>query len=551
MKMTSSLKTLLQSKGVKPDATEQEYVKAAYKHLAKVDGDDGFDATFEPKWKETQADENAKGGNALVSMLEKMSQRLDNIEKKPAGVLDEHRSGLKTDAPGLPDIAKALKEGTGEDATNPRGDVNVKPAHKQYDATRQTKLFPQKTRHGQGVDHPFAGQAMFEGEGHRPIMEASQLDKAISGAYIKFCVTRAGKKTEGIPRKFWMNEHDWDLMNYSLNECEWGGTVHAGPDGWGDNHDAVGLGGPGGGQKLTSKLMQKAILDDATSGGLEAAPTLFDDMLITIPLLHSEFFPKVRVVNITRGRRVEGASIGTVTITASTEGTAISLFNTASFIAAFDTTIFVASGAIEIGLDFLSDSPIDIAAAVAADYQQVMLQWLDSQVIGGDGTTEPEGILSASGTTTVNATNGAGGPWTVGDVEALLFGVSKAYKGGTDPNRIGFGSLEATYRRIRAIAVSTTDQRRVFGMTHEDYKVLMRFWGIGSSSTGGFTSNRQAIFANFARYRMYRRLGMTVKTVTEGATLQRANTMLLIARSRWGGQLEDGAAAAVCTDGMS
>lgn len=545
MKVTSSLKSLLQSKGVKPDATEQEYRKAAYAELAKGD------EAFEKSYLDTQKDDpNVAGGNALVATLEKLAKDVAELKSNPSrDVLADHRRGIAENAPEMPDLGKSLANGEGE-STNPRDVVNVIGAHKQYDSSKKRLHFPERTRKGEGVAHPFAGQPAFEGEGHRPIYEPSQLDKAIMGSFIKFSVTNGGKKNEGIDRKFWMTEHDWGLMKYALSECEWGGTINAGQDGFGQNASAIGIGGPSGGQKL-SPMLQKAILDDATSGGLEAAPILFDDQLITVPLLHSEFFPKVKVVNITRGRRIEGASIGTVTITSSTEGSAISLFNTANFIAAFDTTIFVASGAIEIGLDFLSDSPLDIAGVVAADYQQVMLQWLDSQIIGGDGTTEPEGILSASGTTTVNATNGSGGPWTVGDVEALLFGVSKAYKGGTDPNRIGFGSLEATYRRIRSIAVSTTDQRRVFGMTHEDYKVLMRFWGIGSSSTGGFTSNREAIFANFARYRMYRRLGLQVVREEAGSTLRRANTMLLIARSRWGGQLEDGAAAAVCTDGMT
>jgi HK97 family phage major capsid protein len=275
-------------------------------------------------------------------------------------------------------------------------------------------------------------------------------------------------------------------------------------------------------------------------------PIFFDDMLITTPLLHSELFPKVKVVNITRGRRIEGASMSNVTLGAATEGTAITLFATANFIAAFDTTIFVCMGSIEIGLDFLSDSPTDIASAVASSYQEQQLKWLDDQIADGDGTTEPEGIMQAAGTTTVNATNGAGGPWTVGDVEALLFGVSKAYKGGTDPARIGFASNNTTYRRIRGIAVSTTDQRRVFGMTHEDYRIFERFWAINESF-----GNREAVFGNWFRYRMYRRAGINLRTTQEGFTAVRSNTMLITARSRWGGNLEDGASFAIASDGQS
>lgn len=541
MKITSQMKSWLRSqKGVKPDATEPEMKKTIADAL--VDGSLSHEDYVRLMAPDKEA---AAGGSALKGMIDQLvagqkaiNDRLDGI--KPG-------SGLSSTAPPMPgEIEKAFAGGTGAADSQP----NHKPAHKQYDGSKKSLLFPERTNKGNGIPHPFAGQEVFEGEGKRRIQSASQLEMACAGAYIKMAVTNNGKKTGGIPRQFWMNDHDHELVKYMLAECEWGGTVRAGRDGFGDNNDAIGLGGMAGGQKLSS-FLQKAVLDDSTSGGLEAAPIFFDDMLIQTPLLHSEFFPKVKLVNITRGRRIEGASIGVPTITASTEGTAISLFNTANFIAAFDTTIFVASGAMELGLDFLSDSPLDIAGVVSQSYQEVLLTWLDAQIIGGDGTTEPEGLLNASGTVTVNSTNGAGGPWTVGDVEALLFGVTKAYKGNTDPNRIGFGSLEATYRRIRGIAVSTTDQRRVFGMTHEDYKVLMRFWGIGASGTGGFTSNRQALFANFSRYRMYRRLGLTVTTEQAGYTLRRANTMLIIARSRWGGHLEAGSAAAICTDGQS
>lgn len=542
MKVTSQMKGWLTSqKGVKPDATEQECMQAIA--AAMVDKS----LTHEKYLELTTDKEGAAGGNAFKSAIDvlmdgqkKINERLDSLANPG--------SGLRSNAPAMPDLEKAFAGGTG--SADPHAGTNHKPAHKSYDTSKKALLFPERTNKGMGVPHPFAGQEVFEGEGHRRVQSASELEKALAGVYIKMAVTNNGHKTEGVPRQFHMSAHDHELKQHMLENYEWGGTINAGRDGFGENPGHIGLGNASGGQKLNAYL-QKAVLDDSTSGGLEAAPIFFDDMLIQTPLLHSEFFPKVKLVNITRGRRIEAASIGTVTITASTEGTAISLFNTANFIAAFDTTIFVASGAIELGLDFLSDSPLDIAGVVAANYQEVLLTWLDANIIGGDGTTEPEGLLNATGTVTINSTNGAGGPWTVGDVEALLFGVTKAYKGITDPNRIGFASLEATYRRIRGIAVSTTDQRRVFGMTHEDYKVLMRFWGIGASGTGGFSSNRQALFANFSRYRMYRRLGLTVTTEQAGYTLRRANTMLIIARSRWGGHLESGSAVALCTDGQS
>lgn len=542
MKVTASLKQLLQSeKGVKPDATEQEIRKACAAALTEDDA-------FHDKYLATQNDDDAKGGAAVVKMLEQISQRLEKVEG-----MSNPSKGLRSDAPGMPggDIEgdnpngpslfeRAVSAGMAERVDS----VRIKTAKERYDSTKRAMLFPDRTRDNKA--HPLAGKPVMDssyaknGITPHPIYEPSQLDMAAAGAWIKFGLHQE-KGGLGIPYKLKMTDHDWDLVQWMLHECEFSGVLHGGEIGGTEADGAIGLKA----QKL-SPLMRKALIDDSTSGGLEAAPIFFDDMLITTPLLHSELFPKIKVVNITRGRRIEGVSMANVTLGAATEGTAITLFNTANFIAAFDTTIFVCMGSIEIGLDFLSDSPIDIASAVATSYQEQQLKWLDDQIADGDGTTEPEGIMQASGTTTVNATNGAGGGWTVGDIEALLFGVSKAYKGGTDPSRIGFASNNTTYRRVRGIAVGTTDARRVFGMTHEDYIVFSRFWGINESF-----GNREIVFGNWFRYRMYRRAGISVRSTQEGFTAVRSNTMLLTARSRWGGQLEDGAAFAVCADGQS
>jgi HK97 family phage major capsid protein len=549
MKVTASLKQLLQSeKGVKPDASEQEYRKATYAALADEKGHPGFEA----KYLETQKDEDTKGGNALVTALETLNKRMEALEGKsnPGGGLSKTAPQMPTGGelpngsdPNEPSFfEKAL--GMADFAAGADMAPRIKSATERYSGAKSLMVFPDFNKAGR--KHPLAGRPVMDshpasnGIAPHQLSNPSELEMAAAGAWIKFSIHQE-KGGIGVPIALKMTDHDRDLVQWILHECEFSGVLKGGSIGGTEADGAIGLKR----QKLTPYL-RKALIDDAASGGLEAAPIFFDDMLITTPLLHSELFPKVKVVNVTRGRRIEGASMANVTLGAATEGTAITLFNTANFIAAFDTTIFVCMGSIEIGLDFLSDSPIDIAAAVANSYQEQQLKWLDDNISDGDGTTEPEGIMQAAGTTTVNATNAAGGPWTVGDTEALLFGVSKAYKGGTDPSRIGFASNQLTYRRIRGIAVSTTDQRRVFGMNEEDWMLHGRFYGINESF-----GNREMVFGNWFRYRMYRRAGITVRSTKEGATLVRANTMLLTARSRWGGNLEDGAAFAVCADGQS
>jgi HK97 family phage major capsid protein len=328
-----------------------------------------------------------------------------------------------------------------------------------------------------------------------------------------------------------MTEHDLDLFRYALENLEWGGTI----GGDGDMESSIHLRKSG--QRL-SPAQQKAVIDDSTSGGLYAAPIFFDDMVIQTPLLYGEFFPSVEVVPITRGRRIEGASISNLTLSGGGfDGTDIPLFTTTAFIAAFDTTIFTANGAVQIGLDFLSDSPVDVAGIMTEQYGRVLLNYLDKNIAAGDGTTQPTGITVASGT--VSVAGGSAAP-TVGVYESFFFSVAKKYKQGWPNEVIMFGANETTYSRVRAVPVSGTDARRIFGMTHGDYMLMGHKYGISDT-----LANTKAFFGVMKRYRLYRRLGQTVKVTTEGQTLTRGNLMLLTARSRWGGQPTDGNAFGV------
>lgn len=537
MKITTALKSWLQEKaGLKADAADAD-VKAAAS-TALVDGK--LDAkTFG----ELQADPDAEKAAGFEAKLDAVLGRMSAIEtkmaggtgtetppasgEKPAGEKGGEAAGTKKASAFEKMFAGSSGDGSGEEVVT----VRVKGAHESYATERKSAYFPERMNNGR--KHPLAGQRIFEGgkEQKRFIDHPSDLDQAVAGAYVKFAIhSETGGR--GIPQVLKMTQHDMDLMQWALHNAKWGGVIH------GIGTETEGAQGVKN-EKLTPS-QQKAILDDSTSGGLEIAPIAFDDQIIFTPLLNGEFFPRVNVVPITRGRRIESASMGNVTLSSGgADGTDIPLFNTAAFIAAFDTSIFVCNGAIEIGMDFLSDSPIDVASTVTGQYGQVLLTWLDEQIAVGDGTTEPEGILVGSGTTSV--AGGSAAP-TVGVYESFLFSVPKRYKQGYPADRIMFGANETTYQRARAIAVSGTDARRIFGMTHEDYMLFGHPYGICEA-----IANTKAFFCNMARFRMYRRLGLTVKVTTEGKTLVRANQMLITARARYGGQLEDGAAAGVST----
>jgi HK97 family phage major capsid protein len=517
MKITSQLTAHLVTLGaLAAGASEQETKDAA--GICFADGRLA-PAKYQELTKEPDADDADSLTDLLKTVKGQLAQQQQTEDRQPK--------------PGLPsNLGTAIAGGDTDKGTgnnNPR----VIRAKERYDSTKRAKHFPNDPIRP-GFRHHQAGQPFGEGDGisKRFIDEPSALDKAISGAVLKMSLSNA----KGLPGKMRMTDHDWDLIKTAVEEYEWGGVLNSGTTGCSSTQGSIALDG----RKMNGALEQKALIDDATSGGLEAAPIVFDDMMITTPLLYGEFYPSVNVVPITRGRRIEGVSIGVPTIqSGGSDNDNIDLFTTTAFIAAFDTTIFVADAAIEIGLDFLSDSPLDITAAVVDGYSRQLLAWLDEQICIGDGTTEPEGITVASGTASV--AGGSAAP-TVGVYESFFFGVAKKYKQGFPNDRIMFGANETTYQRARAIAVGASDARRIFGMTHGDYMLMGHRYGINEN-----IANTKAFFANMARYRMYRRLGMTIKATTEGQTLVRKNLMMISCRSRWGGHLELGGAAAVST----
>jgi len=544
MKVTQLLKSwLVTNCEVAEDASDDDFRKAAAEAMLKTVGEKG--CLSHDKYLELTKDPDASKATALETKLDQiiagqtqLGSRIDTLEQRaseppaPKKEPEPKKEPAVTKERQPSQLEKAFAQSSGTDIQ-----IRQVDAVERYDSTKTAMTFPDVT--DKGYRHPMAGQLVTEGDkssGVRTIDRPSQAEMAVCGAFWKFSL--AAELKGRVPHQLRMTDHDRDLLWWGLHNLKWGGVIHG-------NCSSVEGSVAIKNRKLADHEI-KALLDDSTSDGLEIAPIVFDDAIIETPYLTGELYPLVTVIPVTRGRRIEGASISTVTLGSSTEGTELSLFNTASFVAAFDTTIFVVAGAIEIGLDFISDAVPDIAGMVARQYGQVLLEWLDEQIAKGDGTTEPEGIITASGTTSVSAANGATGPPTVGDYEGLLFGVGKKYKQGYPRNRIVYCATETSYQRARAIAVGTSDARRVFGMDHESYTLLGHPYKIQDDLT-----NRQAFFGVMPRYRMYRRMGMTTKVTTEGDYLARRNLMLMVPRARFGGQIEDGSAFATITDGQS
>jgi len=533
--MNPKLKLWLQEHmGVAEDASADEFSNALGKALAtgKLTGEKYADLLRDPK---------AEQASEIKSLLTDLAAGIKSLPEQLAGLMTKTTPEPVAEPKAAP---VAVAEPVVEPKAAPTApkkrslfadmfakmgtdgaamDVSTFDAHKQYATTKSALRFATTDKHSR--PHPMGGQQVRDGD--RSLDDQSELDKAACGVWAKFLLH--SQKVSGIPASMRMTDHDWQMLDYMSNDMKWSGCLR------GDGTETEGVIGVRG--RLLSTNEKAALLDDATSDGLEIAPIVFDDAIITVPYLYGEFFPYVTVVPITRGRRIEGGAIGQVTgSSGGADATDIPLFDSTSQVSAFDTTIFGWNGAIEIGLDFLSDSPINVGAIITQMYGEALMAWLDEQIVMGDGSTEPEGIVEKSGTTSVS--HGSIAP-TLSAYVNMVAGIAKNEKATVPAERIMFGGNETSYYRARQIATGVTgDTRLVFGDDIESYSVLGHRYGINNTMP-----NTKLFFACMPRYRMYRRLGLSMRASTEGKTLIRLNQMLLTARARFGGQLERGACA--------
>lgn len=289
---------------------------------------------------------------------------------------------------------------------------------------------------------------------------------------------------------------------------------------------------------------QKAtvLIDDSTSGGENAVPEFFDTDFILLPILGGEVSPLVTIKDVPRGSSADTFTMANPTYAANTEGTAVTLFTTDSFIANHDTSFYRAMGAMEIGRNFLDDAVPGLADEIVGAYSRKAAEWLDQQICTGDGTTEPQGITNASGTVDITLGTPTTGPWVISDVLNLLFGVTKAFRQNYPSSRAGFAMTDATYKRLRSIATGVTgDTRLIFGNDVESY---MLFGHPVSIEENGLTG-ADTIFCQWGGYRLYRRQGVRFRRVDSGLTLAQRNSIAIVSDMRFGGQLDRGGYAAV------
>lgn len=354
------------------------------------------------------------------------------------------------------------------------------------------------------------------------IQTVSEYEHAMLGVLVKFKAAKSGACT--------LTEADRSLLDHMLDRYDWCGSIDDGKVGSIPEFIQAAKG---------SRV--KTIINDETSGGSYLNPEWFDRMVITFPLLHSELMPYVDVVDMPRGNAVESASIGNPTLTwNTTEGQALNLFTTDDLINQITSTVFPVAIAIDFGNDTLRDSLVNIGQIVSQNIGERHAQEMDKVIADGDGTTQPQGIMRASGVTDITVETPTTGPVTINDLLDLYFGVGKQYRRPEWNPR--FVMTDTRYKSHRALATGVTgDDRLLHGMSVSDYMLLEQPVSIEQEGL----AVDQGFFGALRKYRLWRRQGVMFRQTNEGDTLVRSDRTLIYMRARYAGKVVDANAFAV------
>ena len=375
--------------------------------------------------------------------------------------------------------------------------------------------------------HKKTGETVMDPIYGEPATLPSEASSARAGVFLKALASKAGIAQASL------SEWERTLLDETIESKDWCGMVG---NEW---HDRL----PGG-------RGTKVVFDDAVSGGISIVPIEFDADVITFPLLGGELYPFIDLKPVERGRRIEGASVATPTVNwGAGDSVTAPLFATAGMVQPINTTIYGVSAAVQVGRDFLADSPVNVGAELVRLIGERLANELDRVIAVGAGGVEPTGFNNACGTV-VPTTNGVGGPPLLADYTTLLFSVGKAYR--NKNLNLAFVSNDVTYMRSKQIMVDAS------GALTDIRPVLSPLTDINSYTTLGWPhricnniGNTDVHCLCLSKYRLYRRVGLTVEWHTQGQTLARDNLALLICRGRFGGQLMDANAGAEWADGQA
>ena len=530
MKITSELRVhMAQKHGVATDASDDDVKTAVLEKFASgalsIEQLAELGSGEKPASNEDRLDRvvnaiSERVEKSLDAKMDKMVAKAHQLSGNDGAALDDYDIAQNL-PPGNPDPEVVLRAAAQHSEKNEN--IRVKKVSERYSNTKSALTYRNDRRGREGKPVMYLERGVEKG-----LDTLSEVEWAKTGAWMLLQMKKAGLKRtplglEEIPWNHPFFQHCSELCKETAHE-----DVFVGPMGSLDDDSQLF------GRRKFSDYDIKTVLDESGgSGGGNAVPEFFDAALIVTPLLHGELLPYVNIIRVAKGGASDGASFGTSTFVSTASGSAVAEFGTDSFVSAFDTTFFPMTTAITFGLDFLSDAVASFAQQVAAQIGQEHLRWWDEQIAIGDGTTEPQGVFVATNTTVSGITN-TFSSFTYDDILEIIFTINKQHrmKDGGRATRLIMN--EPQYKEFLQILVNSEANHPTFGV-RASLEYELAGWPVSIESN---IANGNVGLCNLRGYRAYFRQGLQFQVITAGKTLALDNEQLLMARGRYGGQLE-------------
>lgn len=179
-----------------------------------------------------EEEEEVEGGKSVDGKKRKPSKEEETAEGEE---LDENGKPKKKAKPdGKKHVPSTLEKmvtrmgGFSDEDDEKEFNVRVKEAAEQYSSTKTALTYPTHTT--KGKSHHLAGRPVMDfsepGMG-RGMDLPSDLDKAVAGAFGKFIVSAAVKKSKTLAFMS-LPQHDKELLSYAMENMKWGGSSDGG-----------------------------------------------------------------------------------------------------------------------------------------------------------------------------------------------------------------------------------------------------------------------------------------------------------------------------------
>ena len=206
-------------------------------------------------------------------------------------------------------------------------------------------------------------------------------------------------------------------------------------------------------------------------------------------------------------------SIASVTWNSIVEEAAITGAESTPVVAQVAFTIFKAGGLVRVSLELLEDNAHNLPAVLTQLFNEAKGRWEDEQIIGGDGTTEPEGIRT-NGVTDVTMANATS--LVIADLHEWFWQLPAQFRANAK-----FSTTSSFMQQALALGSATAGQHLITDLTQAPAerllgKPILLFDDTGWDDAVAIATDEElGVYADFRHYYLIDRVGISIRRLNE------------------------------------